>query len=124
VAGGLPKRARGNDLRHDDVTRDGFVLLTRVTLSVAQRTLLAGRRTDVLVVEPSSALHQWLTDGKAAAALVRSDFTVLRLARDGGAPCDAAPRFLPRKGPRVRVDARPRFIASRAGCGGPRVPSR
>ena len=92
-----PNALLANGLRYDDVTRGGFVLVTRVPLSPEQRALLAGRGTEVLEVEPGSALHTWLTDGKAAAALVRPDFTVLRLGRDVGALCDAAPRFLPRR---------------------------
>ena len=102
VAGRLcPNAPLTNDLRYDDVTRGGFTFVTAVPLSLEQRALLAGRGTELLEVEPSSALHQWLTDGEAAAALVRPDFTVLQLARDVGALCNAAPRFLPREGPPV-----------------------
>jgi len=56
--------------------------------------VLAGRGTEVLVVEPGSPLDTWLKDGNAAAALVRPDFTVLRAGRDVAALCEAAPRFL------------------------------
>ena len=80
-------------IRYDDVTRCGFVLVTGVSLTPEQRTLLADRGTEVLPVEPGSHLHAWLTDGKAAAALVRPDFTVLRAGRDVAALCEATPRF-------------------------------
>ena len=91
-----PNAVLADGVRYDDVSRGGFVLVTGIPLSPEQRALLAGRGTEVLEVAPGSALHQWLTLGKAAAALVRPDFTVLRSGRDVGALCDAAPRFLPR----------------------------
>ena len=80
--------------RYDDVTRGGFVFVTGVPLSPQQRAVLAGRGTEVLEVQPGSSLYAWLEDGKAAAALVRPDFTVLRAGRDVAGLCAAAPRFL------------------------------
>ena len=41
---------------YDDVTRDGFVIVTGVPLSPHQGAVLAGGRTMVLEVEPGSAL--------------------------------------------------------------------
>ena len=81
-------------LRYDDVTRGGFVFVTRVPLSPQQRALLAGRGTEVLEVAPGSSLYKWLADGNAAAALVRPDHTVLRGGRDVAGLCEAAPKFL------------------------------
>ena len=89
-----PNALLADDIRYDDVTRGGFVFVTGVPLSPQQRALLAGRGTEVLEVQPGSPLHTWLADGKAAAALVRPDFTVLRAGRDVAALCEAAPRFL------------------------------
>ncbi len=89
-----PNAVLAGDLRYDDLTRRGFVLVTGVPLSPAQRALLASRGTEVLEVAPDSPLHTWLADGNAAAALVRPDFTVLRVGRDVAALCEAAPRFL------------------------------
>ena len=56
--------------------------------------VLASRGTEVLEVEPGSPLHKWLADGKAAAALVRPDFTVMRAGRDVAELCQAAPKFV------------------------------
>ena len=56
--------------------------------------MLADRGTEVLEVQPGSPLHQWLADGKAAAALVRPDFTVMRAGRDVARICEGAPKFL------------------------------
>jgi 3-(3-hydroxy-phenyl)propionate hydroxylase len=80
--------------RYDDATRGGFVLVTAMPLSPRQRAVLVGRGTEVLEVPPGSPLHQWLADGKATAALVRPDFTVLRAGRDVEELCEAAPKFL------------------------------
>ncbi len=79
--------------RYDDVTRGGFVLVTGVPLSAQQRAVMAGRGTEVLEVDPGSPLHQWLADGKAAAALVRPDFTVMRAGRHVAEICASAPKF-------------------------------
>ena len=87
-----------DDIRYDDVTGGGFVLVTSAPLSPQQRTLLAGRGTEVLEVAPGSPLHTWLTDGNATAALVRPDFTVLRAGRDVAGLCEAAPKFLVARG--------------------------
>lgn len=80
--------------RYDDVTGDGFVLVTSIPLSPEQRSGLAGRGTEVLEVEAGSALHHWLADGRAAAALVRPDFTVLRAGNDVAQLCAEPPRYL------------------------------
>ena len=86
-----------NDVRYDDATRGGFVLVTAASVSAEQRALLADRGTEVLEVAPASALYTWLADGKATAALVRPDFTVMRTGRDVAGLCDEAPTFLPRR---------------------------
>jgi 3-(3-hydroxy-phenyl)propionate hydroxylase len=80
--------------RYDDVTRGGFVLVTGAPLSPQLRAVLAAQGTEVLEVEPGSPLYQWLEDGKAAAALVRPDYTVVRAGRDVAELCEAAPKFL------------------------------
>ena len=89
-----PNSLLTGDIRYDDGTRGGFVLVTGVPLSPQQRAVLAGRGTEVLEVEPGSPLYKWLADGRAAAALVRPDFTVLGADRDVARLCEAAPRFL------------------------------
>jgi 3-(3-hydroxy-phenyl)propionate hydroxylase len=89
-----PNALLADGTRYDDVTRGGFVLVTGVPLSPQQRAVLASRGTKVLEVPPGSPPYQWLADGKASAALVRPDFTVLRAGRDVAELCDAAPKFL------------------------------
>lgn len=94
-----PNALLATGLRYDEVTHGGFVLVTGVPLSPDQQALLADRGTEVLEVSPGSALHSWLADGKATAALVRPDFTVLRAGRDVAALCAAAPVFRRRNDP-------------------------
>ncbi len=78
--------------RYDDVTGNGFVLVTGVPLSPQQHAVLADRGTEVLQVNPGTPLFQWLSEGRAAAALVRPDCTVMRAGRDVERICEAAPR--------------------------------
>ena len=89
-----PNALLADGTRYDDVTRGGFVLVTGVPLSRQQRDVLESRGTEVLEVAPGSPLYKWLADGKAAAALVRPDFTVLRAGRDVGELCELAPKFM------------------------------
>ena len=87
-----PNALLADGTRYDDATRGGFVLVTGVPLSPQLRDVLAGGGTEVLEVQPGSPLYQWLADGKATAALVRPDFTVLRAGRDIAELCEAAAR--------------------------------
>ena len=88
-----PNALLTDGIRYDDVTSRGFVFVTGVPLSPPQQEHLAGRGTEVLEVQPGSSLFKWLTDGNAAAALVRPDFTVMASGRDVAALCAAAPGF-------------------------------
>ena len=89
-----PNAVVADGVRYDEITRGGFVLVTGVPLTSQQRSLLADRGTEVLEVQPGSALHQWLANGRAAAALVRPDFTVMLAGRDVERICGGAPKFL------------------------------
>ncbi len=88
-----PNAPLANGIRYDEATHRGFVLVTRVAVSSEHRAVLAERGTQVLEVAPGSALHTWLTEGRARAALVRPDFTVMRAGRRVAPICDAAPSF-------------------------------
>jgi len=89
-----PNVVVADGVRYDDITHGGFVLVTGVRLTPQQRSLLADRGTEVLEVQPGSPLHQWLANGRAAAALVRPDFTVMWAGRDVERICGRAPKFL------------------------------
>ena len=88
-----PNSVLTDDIRYDDVTPGGFVLVTCVPLSLRQGAMLTARGTHVLEVAPGSPLYTWLAQSKVAAALVRPDFTVQRASRDVAALCEAAPTF-------------------------------
>ncbi|WP_426563326.1 bifunctional 3-(3-hydroxy-phenyl)propionate/3-hydroxycinnamic acid hydroxylase [Angustibacter sp. McL0619] len=88
-----PNALLADGTRYDEVTRGGFVFVTGVPLTPELRAGLTGRGTEVLEVQAGSPLYQWLEDGKAAAALVRPDFTVMRAGRDPAALSEATPRY-------------------------------
>ena len=73
--------------RLDDVLGTGFSLITTRGLRVADEAALRQRGLVVLVAQPGDALGQWLRGGRATAALVRPDRTVMRAGRDVSALC-------------------------------------
>ena len=89
-----PNALLSGAIRYDEVTRGGFVFVTAVPLMPPQRAVLADRGTQVLEVKSGSPLYDWLAQGRAVAALVRPDFTVMDSGRDVASLCAAAPRFL------------------------------
>ena len=94
LAGSLCPNARLADGRRlDEATENGFVLVSAAPLSPQQRTSLQDRGAEAVEVEAGSALHAWLSTGRATAALVRPDLTVMRAGRDVAALCEAVPRF-------------------------------
>jgi len=94
LAGSLCPNARLADGRRlDEATGNGFVLVSAVSLSPLQRARLDERGARAVEVETGSPLHVWLTAGRATAAVVRPDLTVMRAGRDVAALCGAVPRF-------------------------------
>jgi 3-(3-hydroxy-phenyl)propionate hydroxylase len=88
-----PNAPLAEGMRYDEATGRGFVLVTGTSLPPAQRALMAAKGAEVLEVGPGSALHTWLADGNARAALVRPDYTVMSAGRDTDELCDATPTF-------------------------------
>ena len=68
--------------RLDDASTGGFMLISTVPPSSQQRAILADRSVRVVQTTAGSQLHDWLSAGHAAAALVRPDYTVMRAGRD------------------------------------------
>jgi len=94
LAGSLcPNALVADGRRFDEVTSNGFVLVSAVPLTPHQRALLKARGAEAIEVGAGTALHAWLSGGGATAALVRPDLTVLRAGRDVAALCEAVPRF-------------------------------
>jgi 2-polyprenyl-6-methoxyphenol hydroxylase-like FAD-dependent oxidoreductase len=73
--------------RLDDLLGTGFALITTRGLGVAAAAALGQRGIVVLVTQPGDALAQWLCGGRATAALIRPDRTVMRAGRDVSALC-------------------------------------
>jgi 2-polyprenyl-6-methoxyphenol hydroxylase-like FAD-dependent oxidoreductase len=73
--------------RLDDVLGAGFALITTGGLGPADEASLRRRGIAVLVAQPDSALETWLRRGRATAAIVRPDRTVMRTGRDTAALC-------------------------------------
>jgi 2-polyprenyl-6-methoxyphenol hydroxylase-like FAD-dependent oxidoreductase len=88
LAGTLcPNPLLPNGQRLDDVIGTGFALITTKHPGVGDQTLLRRRGVVVVAAQPGSALSAWLRRGRATAALVRPDRTVMRAGRDLAAIC-------------------------------------
>ena len=92
LAGSLcPNADLGDGRRLDEATAGRFAVLT--TVSPSADLVAEGRRRGgiILDVGPGTALDQWLRRGRARAAVVRPDGTVLYSGRDLSAACAALP---------------------------------
>ncbi len=89
--------------RLDDLTAGHFAIITRIEPTTAQRADIEHRGAVLLVARPGSELDSWLRRGRARAAIIRPDGTVLRAGRN----LDALSRTLPgapRPGPTRRSE--------------------
>jgi 3-(3-hydroxy-phenyl)propionate hydroxylase len=77
--------------RLDDLTDGAFVLITTAPLTYHQRQLLEQRRVRVITPTRGEQLYRWLRRGRARAALVRPDNTVMRAGRNLEQLCRIAP---------------------------------
>ena len=87
LAGTLcPNPRLSNDQRLDDVLGTGFALITTSAVSDADKARLAQRGVQVVNADRGSDLAKWLLRGRATAAYVRPDRTVMRAGRTAD-PC-------------------------------------
>lgn len=94
LAGRLcPNAVVGDGARFDAVSGTGFCVVTAVTPTPDQATLIDQRHAVIVHAGPGSALGDWLADGSARAAVVRPDFTVMWSGDDLSQLCDALPDF-------------------------------
>jgi 3-(3-hydroxy-phenyl)propionate hydroxylase len=77
--------------RLDDAVGTGFALITTSPLGQRDAALLVDHDVAVLVAQPGSELEKWLRRGRAVAAVVRPDRTVMSAGRDAAALCAAIP---------------------------------
>ena len=81
--------------RLDTELGSGFAIVTTDTPSTDQRSRIARRGVTLHVTAADSALGQWLRRGRATAALIRPDRTVMHACRDLDALCDSIPCHRP-----------------------------
>ena len=77
--------------RFDDVTAGRLALVTTRRPTTRQRAHVERFGAVVVEAPAGTALHAWLTHGRAHAAIVRPDGAVLRAGRDLAALCAALP---------------------------------
>jgi 3-(3-hydroxy-phenyl)propionate hydroxylase len=80
--------------RLDGVLGCGFALITTARPHAFQHALLEEHGAVVHIAEPGSELARWLRCGRATAAIVRPDRTVMHAGRNLGELCALVPRFL------------------------------
>jgi 3-(3-hydroxy-phenyl)propionate hydroxylase len=88
-----PNSLLANGERLDALLRNGFALITVKPLTATQQARLRERGATLLTVEPDAELGRWLRQGRADAAIVRPDRTVMQAGRRIGTLCDAVPQF-------------------------------
>jgi 3-(3-hydroxy-phenyl)propionate hydroxylase len=76
-----------NGQRLDDVIGTGFALITTRRPDAGDEAALRRRGVEVVITQPGSSLYAWLRRGRANAALVRPDGTVMRAGRSVAALC-------------------------------------
>ncbi len=79
--------------RLDEILGTGFALVAAAPLGAAQRASLDQSGAAVHIADAGSELADWLHRGRAVAAIVRPDRTVMRAGRRIDELCDAVPRL-------------------------------
>jgi len=94
LAGSLcPNPVLRDGVRLDTFLGNGFGFITTKPLDPKQSEALGLRGTKVIAAQSGTELAQWLRRGRAAAAIIRPDLTVMQTGRRPASLCDAIPRF-------------------------------
>ncbi len=88
-----PNAVLDDGRRFDEVTASRFAVVTCDQPDTTQRAGIARRGAVLLTARPGTPLHRWLQRGRARAAIIRPDGTVLRAGRRLRAVCAALPDF-------------------------------
>jgi 3-(3-hydroxy-phenyl)propionate hydroxylase len=92
LAGTLcPNAVLRDGRRFDDDFGNGFTVVVDRPLGPVERSLAESRGAVVHIAEPGGELEQWLRRGRAHAAVVRPDYTVLSAGRDVHKICASLP---------------------------------
>lgn len=95
LAGSLcPNPVTGDQVPLDTLLGNGFALITAKPLESPQRHLLRSRGATVITAQPGTELAHWLGSGRAIAAVVRPDRTVMQAGKRLRHLCDAIPCFV------------------------------
>jgi 3-(3-hydroxy-phenyl)propionate hydroxylase len=94
LAGRLcPNPVLAEGKRLDDVVGPRFAVITSSPLGPSQEDAMASRGAVVVTALAGTELNRWLREGRATAAVVRPDRTVLCAGRNLAEVCDAVPVF-------------------------------
>ncbi|BBX48655.1 bifunctional 3-(3-hydroxy-phenyl)propionate/3-hydroxycinnamic acid hydroxylase [Mycobacterium cookii] len=88
-----PNPVVSDAVRLDTLLGNGFGLITAKPLDQPRREELRLRGTTVVIAQPGSELARWLRSGRALAAVVRPDRTVMQSGRRLRPLCNAIPRL-------------------------------
>jgi 3-(3-hydroxy-phenyl)propionate hydroxylase len=96
LAGRLcPNPVLAEGKRFDEVVGARFAVVTSVPLNPSQQDELTRRGAVVVAAHPGTELALWLRAGRAVAAVVRPDRTVLCASRNLAETCRVVPVFAP-----------------------------
>ncbi|MEN3225632.1 bifunctional 3-(3-hydroxy-phenyl)propionate/3-hydroxycinnamic acid hydroxylase [Mycolicibacterium porcinum] len=96
LAGALcPNPVLADGQRLDALLGNGFALVTTTRPLAFQCAMLEEHDIVVHVAEPGGELEHWLRRGRATAAVIRPDRTVMCSGRDVWNLCEAIPGFMP-----------------------------
>ncbi|BBX44155.1 bifunctional 3-(3-hydroxy-phenyl)propionate/3-hydroxycinnamic acid hydroxylase [Mycobacterium cookii] len=94
LAGTLcPNPILGDGRRFDEVVGNRFALVTSSSLTEELRNELSDRGAVLVLAAPGTELDAWLRKGRAGAAIVRPDRTVMQAGPRVEALCQAVPEF-------------------------------
>jgi 3-(3-hydroxy-phenyl)propionate hydroxylase len=106
LAGRLcPNAGLEDGRRFDDVVAGRFALVSATAARAGQRAEMASRGAAVVVAHPGGELERWLRRGRAVAAVVRPDGTVMRAGRSVDAMWRVIPAFAPPESRSGAVDS-------------------
>jgi 3-(3-hydroxy-phenyl)propionate hydroxylase len=88
-----PNPVLADGKRLDEVVGARFAVVTSAPLNPSQQDELTRRGAVVVTAHPGTDLGLWLRAGRASAAVVRPDRTVLCASRNLAEVCDAVPVF-------------------------------
>lgn len=94
LAGTLcPNPVLADGKRLDTVLGNGFAMVTTARPYAFQRAVLEEHGAVIHIAEPGSELARWLHHGRATAAIIRPDRTVICAGRNLSALCATVPQF-------------------------------